>query len=67
MRVLFAAAFATLLVACGPATPPAPPPPTAAEVTAESAKLTAFLDAAFEEELAMNPLALTQMGAQGEV
>ncbi len=62
MRVLFAAAFATLLVACGPATPPAPPPPTAAEVTAESAKLTTFLNAAFEEELAMNPLSLTQMG-----
>ena len=62
MRVLFAAAFATLLVACGPATPPVPPAPTAAEVTAESAKLTTFLNAAFEEELAMNPLSLTQMG-----
>jgi alkanesulfonate monooxygenase SsuD/methylene tetrahydromethanopterin reductase-like flavin-dependent oxidoreductase (luciferase family) len=35
---------------------------TAEEVTAESRKLTDYLNAEFEEELAMNPMMLTQMG-----
>lgn len=59
MRVLFAAALATLVVACGPT---APAPPSATEIAAESAKLTAYLNAKYEEELAMNPLQLTSMG-----
>ncbi len=57
MRVLFAAGIAALLAACSAA-----PAPTADEVKAESEKLTAYLNAAFEEELAMNPMDLTQMG-----
>ncbi len=61
MRLVLAAGFAALLVACSPTTPVVVAP-IAAEITAESAKLTAFLNAAFEEELAMNPLSLTQMG-----
>ena len=59
MRVLFASAFAALAVACGPA---APVGPTAAEIKAESEKLTKYLNAEYEEELAMNPLQLTAMG-----
>jgi uncharacterized protein (DUF885 family) len=61
MRVLFASAFAALFVACGP-TPSAPVAPTAAAIKAESEKLTKYLNAAYEEELAMNPLQLTSMG-----
>ena len=48
-----------LATACGPA-PPAGPSP--AEIAAESKKLTDYLNAEFEEELAMNPMMLTQMG-----
>jgi len=59
MRVLFGAALATLLVACGPTAPVAP---SATEIAAESKKLTDYLNAAYEEELAMNPLQLTSMG-----
>lgn len=61
MRVLLASAFATLLVACGP-TPSTPVAPTAEAIKAESEKLTQYLNAAYEEELAMNPLQLTSMG-----
>jgi len=61
MRVLLASAFATLLVACGP-TPSMPVAPTAEAIKAESEKLTQYLNAAYEEELAMNPLQLTSMG-----
>ncbi len=61
MRVLLASAFAALLVACGP-TPSMPVAPTAEAIKAESEKLTQYLNAAYEEELAMNPLQLTSMG-----
>ena len=57
MRVLFAAGFAAMLAACTTA-----PAPTADEVKAESDKLTAYLNAEYEEELAMNPMDLTSMG-----
>jgi uncharacterized protein (DUF885 family) len=56
---MFASAFAVLLVACGPTTPAQP---SAEDIKAESAKLSAYLNAEFEEELAMNPLLLTSMG-----
>lgn len=59
MRLLFASAFAALAVACSPA---APVGPTAEEIKAESEKLTKYLNAEYEEELAMNPLQLTAMG-----
>ncbi len=44
--------------------PPAPPAPVAAAVdpAAEDARLTAFLDAAFEEQIADNPQSLTALG-----
>ena len=59
MRALFAAGFIALAAACSPA---APAGPTAADIAAESQKLTAYLNAEFEEELAMNPMMLTSMG-----
>jgi uncharacterized protein (DUF885 family) len=57
MRVLFAAGMAALLAACS-----LTPAPTAEEVAAESARLTAYLNAEYEEELVMNPMDLTTMG-----
>ncbi len=57
MRVMFAAGFAALLAACGHA-----PAPTPEEMAAESGKLTEYLNAEYEEELAMNPMDLTTMG-----
>jgi uncharacterized protein (DUF885 family) len=39
-----------------------PVAPTAEAIKAESEKLTQYLNAAYEEELAMNPLQLTSMG-----
>ncbi len=59
MRALFATGFIALAAACSPA---APAGPTAADIAAESQKLTAYLNAEFEEELAMNPMMLTSMG-----
>ena len=59
MRLLFAAGLIALAAACSPATPAAP---TAEDIAAESRKLTEYLNAEFEEELAMNPMMLTQMG-----
>ena len=55
MRVLFAAGMAALLAACMHA-------PTPEEVATESTRLTEYLNAEFEEELAMNPMDLTTMG-----
>ena len=52
-------AVGLLLAACSPV---APAGPTAEDIAAESRKLTDYLNAEFEEELAMNPLMLTQMG-----
>ena len=57
MRVLFAAGMAALLAACGHA-----PAPTAEEIATESVRLTEYLNAEYEEELAMNPMDLTTMG-----
>ncbi len=59
MRLLFAAGLMALMAACQPS---APAGPTAEEIAAESKKLTDYLNAEFEEELAMNPTMLTQMG-----
>ncbi|MFZ4684330.1 MAG: DUF885 domain-containing protein [Hyphomonadaceae bacterium] len=59
MRLLFAVAFVALAASCSPAVPAGP---TAEDVAAESQKLTAYLNAEFEEELAMNPMMLTSMG-----
>ena len=61
MRALFAAAFLALAAACSPSAP-AKPVVDAAAIKAESDKLTTYLNAEFEEELAMNPMMLTQMG-----
>ncbi len=57
MRVLFAAGMAALLAACSHA-----PAPTAEEIATESVRLTEYLNAEYEEELAMNPMDLTTMG-----
>ncbi|MDP3492196.1 MAG: DUF885 domain-containing protein [Hyphomonadaceae bacterium] len=59
MRLLFAAGLIALATACSPA---APAGPSADDIAAESAKLTDYLNAEFEEELVMNPMLLTQMG-----
>jgi uncharacterized protein (DUF885 family) len=59
MRLLFATGLMALAAACSPA---APAGPTAADIAAESQKLTTYLNAEFEEELAMNPMMLTGMG-----
>jgi len=59
MRLLFPAVLMAFVAACSPA---APAGPTAEDVAAESQKLTAYLNAEFEEELAMNPMMLTSMG-----
>jgi len=59
MRVLLVAAAAAFAVACEPAKPAAP---TAEAIAAESQKLTGYLNAEFEEELAMSPQSLTQLG-----
>jgi uncharacterized protein (DUF885 family) len=59
MRIWFAAGLMALAAACGE---PAAKGPTAEEVAAESKKLTDYLNAEFEEELAMSPMSLTQMG-----
>lgn len=58
MRLVLAAGLMALAAACAPA----PAGPTAEEIRAESEKLTAYLNAEFEEELKMNPLQLTSMG-----
>ena len=59
MRLLLGTAMLLAIVACSPAKPAAP---TAEEVAKASADLTAYLDAEFEEELAMSPISLTFLG-----
>ena len=59
MRLLLGTAMLLAVVACSPAKPAAP---TAEEVAKASADLTAYLDAEFEEELAMSPISLTFLG-----
>ena len=59
MRHLFAVGLMALATACSPT---APAGPSAEDIKAESEKLTAYLNAEYEEELKMNPLQLTSMG-----
>ena len=61
MRLFLVAGVAAALFAsaCEPARPAAP---TAEAIAAESKKLTDYLNAEFEEELAMSPMSLTQLG-----
>src|SRR6185503_12349702 len=63
MRALLVAAAAAFAVACEPAKPAAP---TAEAIAAESQKLTTYLNAEFEEELAMSPQSLTQLGRKDQ-
>ncbi len=58
MRGLLGAAALVLAVACTPEATG----PTAEEIAAESARLTQFLDAAYEEALQRNPEGLTVLG-----
>lgn len=60
MRILLTAGLVALVAACSPEV--AKPAFTAGDIAAESKKLNDYLNAEFEEELAMNPLTLTQMG-----
>jgi uncharacterized protein (DUF885 family) len=55
---LFVAGLAAIAVACSPATEKITPE----QIAAESQKLTAYLNAEFEEELAMSPESLTRLG-----
>jgi uncharacterized protein (DUF885 family) len=59
MRLMFATAVAAMLVACSPQAPAAP---TAEEIAKNSADLTAYLDAEYEEGLQMSPMRLTMLG-----
>lgn len=59
MRLMFAAGLMALAAACNG---PTEPVVSAEDIAAESQKLTAYLNAEFEEELAMNPTMLTSMG-----
>ncbi len=58
MRLLIAAGLAALAVACSG---PSEPKVTPEQIAAESKGLTDYLNAEFEEELAMSPMSLTQM------
>ena len=64
MRNLFViAAFAVIAAAaCSPAKPPTAPVGQAKAAAAETSRLTTYLDAEFEKELAMNPERATQLG-----
>lgn len=59
MRLMFAAGLMALAAACNG---PTEPTVSAEDIAAESQKLTTYLNAEFEEELAMNPMTLTGMG-----
>ena len=58
MRRLLVVGLAAIAVACSPAEVKLTPE----QVAAESQKLTDYLNAEFEEELAMSPEALTRLG-----
>ena len=62
MRIPIVAALALLLAGCNGAPSQPPTDTTEAKRTAESARLTAYLDAEYEKELAMSPEALTGLG-----
>jgi uncharacterized protein (DUF885 family) len=59
MRLWIYAALAAAIAGCAPAAPPAA---TAAEVERAGAELTTYLDAEYEEALAMSPIGLTMLG-----
>ena len=61
MRLFFAAAMVALVAACSPAKP-AVEAITPEIVAKTSAELTTYLDAEYEEELAMSPIQLTFLG-----
>jgi hypothetical protein len=70
--VKFRSSLATLLLATtgvalaqqpAPAPAPASPPPATGPAT-EDARLTQFLDAAFDAQIATNPQQLTQLGSR---
>jgi uncharacterized protein (DUF885 family) len=62
----------TLVAACGSSEPPtaperdATPPATAADIERETARLTAWLDARYEEELAFSPMEKTLQGRKDD-
>lgn len=58
LRHLLVAGVAAFAVACSPAVEA----PSAEEIAAESARLTAFLDAAYEENLQRSPIAMSYQG-----
>ena len=62
MRIPIVAALALLLAGCNGAPSQPPTATTEAKRTAESARLTAYLDAEYEKELAMSPESLTGLG-----
>src|SRR5689334_11050707 len=62
MRAIFgAAAMLAIVAACSPEVKK-PAAPTAAEIAAESQKLTAYLDAEYEKQLQLSPESLTTQG-----
>ena len=63
MRILISAAVAALLLGCTPAAPPAP---TAAEIEKNSADMTKWFDAKYEEALQKSPLQLTMLGRKDQ-
>ncbi len=68
MRILFGAAALMLAAACAPETDGAGASGAASaeDVAAESARLTEYLDAEFEEELQQSPQALTRLGRKDQ-
>jgi uncharacterized protein (DUF885 family) len=60
----FLLAGAGVAVAQQAAPPPAPAPAAATGPAAEDARLNAFLDAAFDEQIATNPQLLTSLGSR---
>jgi uncharacterized protein (DUF885 family) len=62
MRRLVVAGLAAIAVACSPAEVKLTPE----QIAAESQKLTDYLNAEFEEELAMSPEALTRLGRRDQ-
>ena len=67
MRIPMVAALALLLAGCNGAPSQPPTDTTEAKRTAESARLTAYLDAEYEKELAMSPESLTGLGRKENV
>ncbi len=68
MRHLLLTALFALLLACSEAAPPAAPAPVdpAAEIAAESARLTTWLDEQFQQELDFSPEYKTSLGDKSD-